>query len=154
MRRVLTAATMILLIMPFLALGQDGGNKPERKSKAEQEVLKLLDNWVDALKRSDMTALTRIMADDFVLLESSGKLLNREQDLEAIKSGDLTFQSLATDDVKVFVYGETAVVTGHGVYQITYKGKSSTIRERFFDVYQKRKGQWRVIASRPMPSQT
>ena len=154
MRRVLIVATMILLIMPLLAHGQGGGNKGERRSKAEQEVLKQLDNWVDALKRSDMTALTRIIADDFVLLESNGKLLNREQDLEPIKSGDLIFQSLTTDDVKVFVYGETAVVTGHGVYQITYKGKASTIRERFFDVYQKRKGQWQVIASRPMPSQT
>src|SRR5829696_2471287 len=104
MRRVVITAMMILLIVPFIALGRDGGNKQERQSKTEREVLKQLGNWVDALKQSDMTALHRIMADDFVLLESSGKLLNREQDLEAIKSGDLTFQSLTTDDVKVFVY--------------------------------------------------
>jgi ketosteroid isomerase-like protein len=143
---------MMLLIVPFLAVGQAGGNKQERKSKDGQAVLKQLDNWIEALKQNDMTALNRIIAEDFMLLEVNGNFLNREQDLEPVKSGDLKFQSLTTEDVKVFVYGETAIVTGKGVYQITYKDKASTIRERFFDVYQKRKGQWRVIASRPTPN--
>jgi ketosteroid isomerase-like protein len=153
MRRLLIAAMILLLIVPSLAVGQVGGNKQKPKNKNEQAVLKQLDSWIEALKRNDITALNRIIAEDFMLVEVNGNLLNREQDLEPVKSGDLKFQSLTTEDVKVFVYGETAIVTGRGVYEITYKGKASTIRERFFDVFQKRKGQWRVIASRPTPGQ-
>jgi uncharacterized protein (TIGR02246 family) len=153
MRRLLIAAIMLLLILPFMAVGQAEGDKQKGKNKDEQAVLKQLDNWIEALKRNDMTALNRIIAEDFMLVEVNGNFLNREQDLEAVKTGDLKFQSMKTEDVKVFVYGETAIVTGRGVYEITYKGKASTIRERFFDVFQKRKGQWRVIASRPTPGQ-
>jgi ketosteroid isomerase-like protein len=153
MRRFLMAAMMLLLIVPFPAVGQTGGDKQKGKKRDEQAVLKQLGNWIEALKRNDMTALNRIVAEDFMLVEVNGNVLNREQDLEPVKTGDLKFQSLTTEDVKVFVYGETAIVTGKGVYEITYKGKASTIRERFFDVFQKRKGQWRVIASRPTPGQ-
>jgi hypothetical protein len=64
------------------------------------------------MKRSDLAALDRIMAD-----------------------------------------GETAVVTGTGTYEVNYKGRAMTVRERFFDVYQKRRGLWRVIASRPTTSE-
>jgi ketosteroid isomerase-like protein len=148
MRRVLFVATMILLIASSQALGQAGANKQERKSKAEQEVLKQLDDWIAALKRGDMAALNAIIADDFVIITSDGSQLNKEQDLEPIKSGDLKFEAIATEGVKVFVYGETVVVTGIAAFKIVYKGKASDIRERFFDVYQKRKGRWLVIASR------
>lgn len=148
MRRVLIAASVLLLIMSSPALGQMGAHKQDRKSKAEQEVLKRLDNWIDALKRGDTTALNEIIADDFTIITSDGAQLNKEQDLEPIKSGDLKFEAIKTEGVKVFVYGKTAVVTGIAAFKIVYKGKASDIRERFFDVYQKRKGQWLVIASR------
>jgi ketosteroid isomerase-like protein len=89
------------------------------------------------------------VAADFMLIAGDGKVLNREQDLEPVKSGEVKFDSMMTDEVKVFVYGDTAIITGIGTYQINYKGQSSTISERFYDIYQKRKGEWLVIASRP-----
>jgi ketosteroid isomerase-like protein len=132
-----------------LAFAQAGANKTNRHSKAEQEVLKQMNNWLDALKRSDVRALDSIMADDFMLIAADGTIINKEQDIAPVKSGEVRFESLNVEAVKVFVYGDTAVVTGTGIYKITYKGQASTIRERFFDIYQKRKGQWQVIASRP-----
>jgi ketosteroid isomerase-like protein len=152
MKRVFSTLTMMMVVavMP-VALGQAGRERANRTGKAEREVLKQLDNWLDALRRSDLAALDRIMADDFMLAAEDGSVLSKEQDTAPIKSGDLRFESLTTRDVKVFVYGNTAVVTGVGIYKINFKGKASTIRERFFDVYQKRKGQWQVIASRPTP---
>lgn len=148
MRRGLIVASLVLLIVSFPALSQSEANKQARRSKAEQEVLKQLDNWIAALKRGDMATLNRIVADDFMIITSDGGQLNKEQDLEPIKSGDLKFEAITTEGVKVSVYGETAVVTGIAAFKIVYKGKASDIRERFFDVYQKRKGQWQVIASR------
>jgi ketosteroid isomerase-like protein len=150
MRRVL--ALLILMAAPMsLAFGQAERNKSNRK--IEEAVLQQMNNWLEALKRSDLAALDRIMADDFMLLAADGTILSKEQDTAPIKSGDVRFESLTTEGVKVFVYGDTAVVTGTGTYKVNYKGKAATIRERFFDVYQKRKGQWQVIASRPTPGE-
>ena len=151
MRRI-SFLIFLVLAVSFLDVGQTSaaGGKSE---KAEQEVLKQLDNWLIALKRSDMAALDRIIADDFMIVGAEGAVRSKEQDLAPIKSGDLTFESLKTEDVKVFVYGNTAVVTGIGIYEAHFKGKGATIRERFFDIYQKRKGQWLVIASRSTPAE-
>src|ERR1051325_5898984 len=98
-----------------------------------------------------MAAPDRIIADDFHIVVADGRLLDKAQDLEPLKSGELKFDSVSTEDVKVFIYGDTAVVTGIGVFQINYQGRASSIRERFFDVYQKRKKQWQVVASRSTP---
>jgi len=150
MRKVLVALMMIAALAS-LAFGQTGENKTS--SKQEQAILKQMNNWLDALKRSDLAALDRIMADDFMLMAADGTIINKEQDIAPVKSGEVRFDSLNVEGVKVFVYGDTAVVTGLGIYKVTYKGQPSTIRERFFDVYQKRKGQWQVIASRPTPGE-
>jgi ketosteroid isomerase-like protein len=148
MRRGLAALMLMFAITPH-AFSQSRGSKTNRAGKAEQEVLKQLGNWLDALRRNDLATLDRIMADDFMLTAEDGTTLDKEQDTAPIKSGDLRFESLTTEGVKVFIYGNTAVVTGIGIYKINFKGRASTIRERFFDVYQKRKGEWQVIASRP-----
>lgn len=152
MRRVIVALVMMVALTPP-AFAQSGGNKSSRNSKEEQAVLKQMNNWLDALRRSDLTALDRIMAEDFMLLAADGTIIDKEQDIAPVKSGEVRFESLNVEGVKVFVYGDTAVVTGTGIYKVTYKGQSSTIRERFFDIYQKRKGQWQVIASRPTPGE-
>lgn len=149
MNRFFIVMVSLLLIAPSVTFGQTRANKSDLKSKDQQALLRQLENWIEAFKRNDIDALKRIMAADFALIASDGKVLSREQDLEPLISGGLKFESMVTNDVNVFVYGNTAIVTGIGTYQINFKGQQSTIRERFYDIYQKRKGQWLVIASRP-----
>jgi len=152
MRKVL-AALMVLCSLTPLTFGQAGSKVLNQSGKAEAAVLKQLENWLEALRRSDMAALNRIIADDFMIIGAEGTIRSKDQDLAPIKSGDLRFESLTTEGVKVFVYGDTAVVTGIGIYKVNLKGRAADIRERFFDVYQRRKGQWKVIASRSTPAE-
>ncbi len=152
MRKVL-ATLMVLYSLTSLTFGQAGSKVSNQSGKAEAAVLKQLENWLEALRRSDMAALNRIIADDFIIIGAEGMVRSKEQDLEPIRSGDLRFDSLTTEGVKVFVYGDTAVVTGIGIYKVNFKGRAANIRERFFDVYQKRKGQWKAIASRSTPGE-
>ena len=145
---------LMLLVLPMSTIfGQAESRVSKPTDKAEAAVRKQLENWLGALRRSDMTALNQIIADDFMIIGAEGAVRSKEEDLAPIKSGDLQFRSLTTEGVKVFVYGDTAVVTGIGIYEVNFKGRQSNIRERFFDVYQKRKGQWKVIASRSTPGE-
>ena len=139
---------LLLVAVESPAFSQTGGGQSNRVGKAEQAVLKLLDNWMDALKGNDVAALERILADDFMIVGSDGSIRSKDQELAPIKSGDIKFESFTVEGVKVHVYGDTAVVTGVGTYKVTFKGRTASARERFFDVYQKRKGRWQVIASR------
>ena len=145
---------LMLLVLPMSTIfGQAESRVSKPTDKAEAAVRKQLENWLGALRRSDMTALNQIIADDFMIIGAEGAVRSKEEDLAPIKSGDLQFRSLTTEGVKVFVYGDTAVVTGIGIYEVNFKGRQSNIRERFFDVYQKRKSQWKVIASRSTPGE-
>jgi ketosteroid isomerase-like protein len=152
MCKVLVTSILLCLLTP-LTFGQAASKVSKPTGKAEAAVRKQLENWLDALKRGDMAALNRIIADDFMIIGAEGTVRSKDEDLAPIKSGALKFESLTTEGVRVFVYGDTAVVTGIGIYKGNFKGRAVNIRERFFDVYQRRKGQWKVVASRSTPGE-
>jgi hypothetical protein len=114
-------------------------------SKAEQEVRQVLDQWLDALRRGDMAALERIIAEDYLITVSDGRVLNREQDLAPVRAG-LKFKSATVEDLNIRIFKETAVVTGRGVFKVRVKDKELDVSERFTDVYVKRKGRWQPVA--------
>ena len=146
------AASLVLLALASVMPGQPTVDKSVGNGKPEREILKLMDDWIDALKRQDVAALERMFADDFHIIESDGRMRGKEQELAPIKSGETRFEQLSTEEVKVFVSGNTAIATGIATYKGTYKGRAFENRERFFDVYQKRNGRWKILASRPTPA--
>lgn len=115
-------------------------------SKAEREVRQVLEQWLDALRRGDTAALERIIADDYQITISDGRVLNRTEDLEPLRAG-MKFVSATTEDVRIRVFKDTAIVTGKGIFKISFNGKEFDVSERFTDVYAKRKGNWQPVAS-------
>jgi ketosteroid isomerase-like protein len=59
------------------------------------------------------------------------------------------------DDMKVQVYGNTAVVTYGSTDKGTYKGKDLSGKYRWMDVFVKHKGRWQLVAGQgtPFPKQ-
>jgi uncharacterized protein (TIGR02246 family) len=149
MRKILSLAALILLALPLFTSAQTTVRKSPGNSKTEREILKLMDDWVEALKRQDAAALGRLFADDFHIIQSDGRTRDKEQELAPIKAGETKFEHLSVEDVKVYVSGDTAIATGISTYRGTYKGQAFEDRERFFDVYRKRNGHWKILASRP-----
>jgi hypothetical protein len=106
-----------------------------------------MQSWLDALKTGDMTALQRILPEDYSITVSDGRLLNREQDLEPVAKKEFRFASAETDSVNVRLFGSTAVVTGIARFIVLMGDRSISVRERFTDVYTKRQGIWQPVAS-------
>ena len=150
MKKILCLAALLMLALPSVTVGQTTGSKSSNKS--ELEILKFIDDWIVALKRNDAAALDRMVSDDFHIILSDGRTRGKEQELAPTKSGDIKFDQLSAEDVKVFISGDTAIATGIGIYRGSNKGQPFEGRERFFDVYQKRKGQWQLLASRSTPA--
>lgn len=146
---LILAALLVLPASASVASGQTTVDKSVGNGKSEREILKLMDDWIEALKRHDVVALERMFADDFHIIQSDGRMRGKEQELAPIKAGETRFEHLSTEDVKVFVSGDTAIATGIATYKGTYKGQPFEDRERFFDVYQKMNGRWKILASRP-----
>jgi len=62
-------------------------------------------------------------------------------------SGNLRFQSITTDDVKVRVYGNAAVETGLSTMNGQDKGNAVPHDTRFTRVWIKQQGRWRLVAN-------
>ncbi|MGH9933210.1 MAG: nuclear transport factor 2 family protein [Pyrinomonadaceae bacterium] len=152
MKRTAILLAAALLVMPahFAAAINTIATASGDNAKVEMEIRQRLAQWVDALKRNDVAMLDQVLADDFQYLLEDGKTRSKAEELAPSKAGDIKFETISTDDVKVFVYGDTAIATGVGTFKGTFKGRAFESRERFCDIYQKRKGQWKVIASRPV----
>lgn len=147
------AILLIVLSLAVVTVGHEKGSldtQTPKGGKSETEVRQRLEQWVDALKRNDVVLLDQILAEDFQYILDDGKTRSKAEEMAPNKAGDIKFEMISIDEVKVFVYGNTAIATGLGAFKGTFKGRPFESRERFCDVYQKRKGQWQVIASRPV----
>lgn len=133
---------IILLSVSGLVFGQTGN----QNSKAEREVAKINEDFDKAIVSRDAAAYERILADDFIFTSFDGTVTDKAQEIAKAKSGDLKFESGKSDDVRVKVYGKTAVVTGRFTAKGTSKGKDFTFTERYTAVFVKRGGRWQMVA--------
>lgn len=133
---------VIIFIGTFLVSGQESSSR----RKAESEILKTNEEYDKAIISRDAAAYERILAHDFIFTDYKGNVFNKTQEIEKVRTGNLTFESGKSDDLRVKIYGKTAVVTG----RFTAKGKSKnqnfTFAERYTAVFVKRNGRWQMVA--------
>jgi ketosteroid isomerase-like protein len=145
MKRILIIAILAMAI-PSLALAQTIDKKAAPSSKAEQEVVKASAEIIEDFDRTDIAALDRLLADDYIVTQSFG-LTSKAQLMNAWKSGSLKYASCSDKDRSVRVYGDTAVTTGI----VTQKGQNPngdfTIYARYTGVWVKQQGRWRLAVA-------
>jgi uncharacterized protein (TIGR02246 family) len=136
----------LLLLMTALSFARSQGNKPPM-SKAEQEISRLNQRWADAIAHGDMKTLEGLFSEDFVLTTGDGMLRSKKEELEDLKPGaDLKTYFFNLEDVRVKVYKDSAVVTGHAKWRINVKGRDSDIERRYTSVFVKQNGRWQIVA--------
>jgi ketosteroid isomerase-like protein len=116
-------------------------------ASTEDEIKKLEQDWAQATMKEGAPAADRYEADDIVATDPGGRVTDKTQDKNDLSSGDLKFQSMELGDLKVAVYGNTAVATGANTLKGTYKGQDLSGKYRFTDTWVKRNGKWQVVAS-------
>ena len=113
----------------------------------EDTLIQIEHEWGNALLQADVAAWSRYLGDDWVLTYSDGTLVTKPMALADLKEGALRIESFQLDDVKVRVYGDTAVVTGQITEKSKFRDKDTSGVRRFTDVFVKRDGRWQAVAS-------
>jgi ketosteroid isomerase-like protein len=129
-----------------LGITTPGTSVAKDTAKAEKELLQIERDWTQASLKGDATALGKILGDDWVGQGPAGTM-TKTQVLAELKSGDNKTESITLGDMKVRVYGDTAVVTGSDDEKSSYKGKDTSGHYTWTDVFVKRKGHWEAVAS-------
>ena len=79
---------------------------------AEEELLKLEEAFAEAIIKNDLEGIGRLVGDDWIIIDPNGEIVDRTRFFEAIKSGAVTHEMMESEDFRVRVYGDGAVVTG------------------------------------------
>ncbi len=116
-------------------------------SDAEAKLIAMENAWNAAQRDHDTNALDALLADTFVNTEWDGTVENKAQFLQSIKDTSMKITSMSNDDVSVFMYGNTAVVTGAYHVKGTRGAKPYTAHGRFTDTWVQTKGKWQCVAS-------
>ena len=131
--------TALLLTILSVAFGQTS-------KKTEQELLTANREYDEALVRGDAATLERIYSDEFIYTTPDGEVRDKAQQLAFTRTGDLRLESGQSDDIRLQVYGNTAVMTGRFTAKGKFRDKNIDIRERYTAVWIKREGRWRLVA--------
>src|SRR3977135_1714618 len=138
----------ILALTPTcIVLGQEQSTSRDQRSSVERAIKQLDNERIQAQIEADAVALDRIYADDFIGIGPSGTVRTKAQVISDFTSGDLKFQSIITDDVRVRVYGNTAVETGLSTMNGQDKGNAVPHDTRFTRVWVKQHGGSRLVAN-------
>jgi ketosteroid isomerase-like protein len=88
-----------------------------------------------ALLSRDLEALSTIYSDDYMLVRPDGSSLSKHEVLHDLRDGGLMFKSVELDDVKVRVYGPTALLTATAWTVTSRAGKDTRSHARLLAVY-------------------
>lgn len=115
-------------------------------SKAdEQTFMKLQHDWAEARKNADMHFLESFYASEFTVGVMNGGESSRAKDLAMFSSGDLKPTTIDDTEMHVYVYGESAMVTGLEHLEGSYKGHTGQFDLRFTNVFVHRDGRWQIV---------
>jgi ketosteroid isomerase-like protein len=149
MLRLLTATGVALLVAMATANAQPSAPKDMRltNNAAPAEAVKAAEMARFAAQTTnDFKALDALLGDDLVYTHSSAAVDGKASYIESMRSGAVKYESIEPRDLKIRVYGTTAVITGEGRFKVTARGQALDNQLRFTDVWVLRDGRWQMVS--------
>lgn len=119
---------------------------PTSDENAEQQVIQVVKDWVDAVPKRDTERIEPLLADDFVAILWDGRKRTKAEHLQEIRSGTYAVESITVEDTQARVLGDTAVVTYYQFEKSQTAGVNTSSGSAWTDVLARRDGRWQVIA--------
>ena len=109
-------------------------------------ILKLERDIMAAIKDKDTATLEPMVAEDFIYRTHFGAESNKGEFLKSIAAFPFEILSIRGDELKLNVFGKTAVLTGVQYADVrTTEGRSDESAVAFTDVFIRREGQWFMV---------
>jgi hypothetical protein len=110
----------------------------------DQVITGLENQWVAAIVKKDTATIDRLLADDFSGT-TDDQIYSKVDAIEDVKSG--THESLVLDNIKVRIFGDTAVVTMGQTEKSRHADTDFSGHYLLTDVWARKNGQWTAVAS-------
>src|SRR5215467_1608821 len=149
-RRHLLASALLLVLGFTLRTARTPAQtgKAAGYVEAERSVTKIEQEWFAIQQANDWAKLSKIVADDFILVESDGSLGNRDSMLKGYQEEAPRVVSLKMQVLVAHAVAPNAVVAS-GLDDIALKDSNGAVvhrYERFIDTWILRDGRWQCVA--------
>jgi ketosteroid isomerase-like protein len=141
MKSIVKCLACLLLLLSFASIFLLG-----QADSTQSDLIAAENSWNRAELVHDAAGLSRLMANDLVLTETDGSVINKSEEVAFTADPDTHFEILESHDMKVQVHGDAAVVTGAYHEKGAYHGKAFEHRGRYTDTWIRHNGSWQCIA--------
>lgn len=116
------------------------------QSEAERYIIESERQWAESVATGDPTVVERILADDFVGVDPTGRLYDKATMVSDTRDAPNYFVSNRANEIKVRFYGDTAVAQGSETWE---RRTGDPLRGRFVwtDTWLRRNGKWQIVAA-------
>jgi uncharacterized protein (TIGR02246 family) len=140
LRRIAVSVLLSAVAASALRAAQPAGAEAELRGLEEQ----LARAWVE----KDRSFIEGLLAPDWSVTDGAGQVLTKDQVLtQTFAASERSIDTMTIDDVRVRLFGSTAVVTGRTRATGSYRGQTGSVVLRFTDVFVQRDGRWQIVAS-------
>ena len=100
------ALIALLAVLPLPSLMA----QPRHKREAREQILALEQQWKRAQVSGDVSAMDKLLSDDYLGITSGGDVLTKAQQLDRMRTRALSLTSLEISDIKIKLVGQIAIV--------------------------------------------
>ncbi|MEZ5399512.1 MAG: nuclear transport factor 2 family protein [Bryobacteraceae bacterium] len=130
--------TIILVVVAAsLALAQKTADGVKAAEKA----------WAAATTSNDKAGLAKVLADDLAYIHSTGDVDTKKIYIDNLSNGTRVYHKIQHEDpIDVRIYGDTAVVSANGQFEVSTRGNRSPAHLKFLHVWVYKQGRWQLAA--------
>jgi ketosteroid isomerase-like protein len=118
---------------------------------AAKEIEQIERRLVAAIAAVDLATYDRLVADDYVVVQASGVEMTKADVMASYRTGARRYKGLVISEVKVHLYGDTAVLSARSSGFRIEGGNEVPNNVRYIRVYVRRQGKWRAVSQMATP---
>jgi hypothetical protein len=143
MRALLLGLTFVLASLPLYA-------GPHRGSRTMRDQIEALETqWKNAILSNDIESMDHLLSEDYLGITASGQVVTKSQQLDRMRTHNLTLSSLNVSDVKIKLISQhAAIVTSLVQVEGTNDGRPIHGSFRYMRAYQRIPGtnSWKITS--------
>ena len=140
--------TILYILLAVVTSSATAMAQQQSSRKSDEAAIREMEaKWDTAAINNDVKMFNAILADGFISTNPRAEVQTKSQMLEAMKAGNLKFLTSKGDDIKVFLHGDAAIVSGRWKSKYIENGKTYDVLERYTASYARQNGVWRCTST-------
>jgi ketosteroid isomerase-like protein len=111
----------------------------------DEEFAALEESFNKAIMENDAEVIAHFLADDWIIVDPDGGLIDKDRFLGVIRSDVLSHDLMKSEEMRCRFYRDTGLVTAITISKGTFAGHVFKTRERASSVYIRSSGEWKCV---------